>query len=61
MIMNLKYAERTPMLKNAIHCLLFLVLISGCATTQEEAEYLRADRIDGSERCLDGVEGGHEI
>ena len=35
MIMNLKYAERTPMLKNAIHCLLFLVLISGCATTQE--------------------------
>ena len=35
MIMNLKYAERTPMLKNGIHCLLFLVLISGCATTQE--------------------------
>ena len=33
--MNLKYAERTPMLKNAIHCLLFLVLVSGCATTQE--------------------------
>ncbi len=35
MIMNLKYAERTPMLKNGIHCLLFMVLISGCATTQE--------------------------
>ena len=35
MIMKLKYAERKPMYKNGIHCLLLLVLISGCATTQE--------------------------
>ena len=35
MIMNLKYAERKPMYKDGIHCLLLLVLISGCATTQE--------------------------
>ena len=35
MIMNLKYAERKLSYKNGIHCLLLLVLISGCATTQE--------------------------
>lgn len=35
MIMNPKYAERIPSYKNGIHCLLLLVLTSGCATTQE--------------------------
>jgi len=35
MIMNLKYAERKQMYKNGIHYLFFMVLVSGCATTQE--------------------------
>ena len=35
MIMNPKYAERIPSYKNGIHCLLLLVLTSGCATSQE--------------------------
>ena len=33
--MNPKYAERILSYKNGIHCLLLLVLTSGCATTQE--------------------------
>ena len=47
MIMNLKYAERTPMLKNGIHCLLFLVFISGCATTQENRKTVNRRRSRG--------------
>ena len=41
MIMNPKYAERIPSYKNGIHCLLLLVLTSGCATAYENIRRVR--------------------